>query len=114
MNEAHYKLKKNPRGFFNVLLIAPNGEPVGTHPKNDMPEEEARAAVAEIQKCSQVISCYQRMKSVTSRKPFFRLWNMTRGEKLLKSESYNSRAGRENGIEACMQYGATEIIIVDL
>ena len=109
MNLAHYQIRRGSSGKFHFVLVAPNNEIVGSSKvvptKDEIYQLINRARLS----CTE-ISNYVRKFTLLRKRPYFLLQDEF-GKTLIKSEAYLKSAGRENGIEACMEYGPTEKVI---
>lgn len=108
-NNGYFRLfqSKKDKKFY-VTLYTPNHEPIlqglGHATKCD-----AEAHINEIRVAAPCDINYDRFTS-RNNKPMFRL-NNTDKVKLGRSETYESKAGRDNGIEACKKYASTAYVI---
>ena len=112
MSKERYQIRKSMSGLKeHAVLVAPNNEIVGTLPSVKT-RLELEAIIEDVRVCSQDMANYERKKQLTGKKePYFNLWNCDRSKVLLRSESYNSTAGREKGIDAVIKYGPTTIVL---
>ena len=110
MNEAHYQIRLGRTGKFHWVLVAPNNEVIGTS-KNVGSVQLAEIGITESQMLSADPDNYERIDASESDYPRFNLRTKDKKAVSLRSESYTSVVGRENGIRACIEYGQTTKII---
>lgn len=105
MENPKYVMSKDAAGKFRFILRAVNGEPILNASEGYNSRTDCLTAISSCQANSPFDSRYERKQGITGK--YFFVLKAANGQVIGVSESYDTSAGRDNGIEACKRDGPT-------